>query len=60
MISNVIDPFIGTDGVFLSPTEEVVNGIETGFGPMIKFAIAVLNIWSKVKMDSRREGSKMN
>ena len=44
LISNIIDPFIGAAGGFFGPTKEVVMGIETSFGPIIKLAIAALNI----------------
>ena len=44
LISNIIDPFIGAAGGFFGPTQEVVNAIETTFGPIIKLAIGVLNI----------------
>jgi len=44
LISNLIDPFIGATGGFFGPTEEVVKGVETTYGPIIRFAIASLNL----------------
>ena len=44
LISNIIDPFIGATGGFFGPTKEVVEGIETSFGPIIKLAMGALNM----------------
>ncbi len=44
LISNIIDPFIGAAGGFFGPTKEVVKGVESSFGPIIKLAIGILNI----------------
>ena len=43
LVSNLIDPFIDAMGGFYGPTEEVVKGVETTFGPIIRFVIASLN-----------------
>ena len=44
LISNLIDPFIGATGGFFGPTEEVVKGVEATYGPIIRFAVASLNL----------------
>lgn len=44
LISNIIDPFIDATGGFFGPTIEVVQGVETTFGPIIKLALSMLNI----------------
>jgi uncharacterized surface protein with fasciclin (FAS1) repeats len=44
LISNIIDPFIDATGGFFGPTTEVVQGVETTFGPIIKMALSLLNV----------------
>ena len=44
LISNLIDPFSEGIGGFYGPTEEVVEGVETSFGPLLKLAMSALNI----------------
>lgn len=43
LISNVIDPFGDAAGGFYGPTKEVVAGIESTFGPIVKLAMIYLN-----------------
>jgi uncharacterized surface protein with fasciclin (FAS1) repeats len=43
LISNVIDPFADAAGGFYGPSKEVVQGIETAFGPLVNLAMSVLN-----------------
>ena len=44
LISNLIDPFISATGGLFGPTEEVVENVEAIYGPIVKLAIAYLNL----------------
>jgi uncharacterized surface protein with fasciclin (FAS1) repeats len=44
VISNVIDPFILAAGGFFGPTKEVVVGVETTVGPLVRMITQFLNI----------------
>jgi uncharacterized surface protein with fasciclin (FAS1) repeats len=44
LISNLIDPFAEGIGGFYGPSKEVVEGVETTFGPLLSLAMSALNI----------------
>jgi uncharacterized surface protein with fasciclin (FAS1) repeats len=44
LISNLIDPFAEGIGGFYGPGKEVVEGVETTFGPLLSLAMSALNI----------------
>ena len=43
LISNLIDPFAEGIGGFYGPSEEVIEGVETTFGPLLSLAMSALN-----------------